>query len=177
MENSRFVTYHPEIPALPVHLQELAKTVIGNDNVSGFGDIFDNFCIYNPPKQLETWIKQYFDLGPIYKLHVRTIKNVFPPHVDSGIESVTSFLIETGGETHTAWHTSIDNNSEIIEDHVIPKGVWHTIDVKSPHSVFNIDPDKLRIMVSVEKITPTGFDFDDYRRQAKLIAERSKTYL
>ena len=90
-----------------------------------------------------------------------------PPHLDSGIELVTSFLIETGGDVHTAWHAGMELDSEIIEEHVLPKGVWHTIDVASPHSVWNIDPGKLRIMVSIAKVSATGLDFEGFREQAK----------
>lgn len=177
MKESKFVKYHPEIPPIPPHLQELAKTVLVNENVSRFGDLFDDFCIYEPPEELEAWAKEYFDLNLPFKLNVRTIKNGMPPHLDSGIESVTSFLIETGGDVHTTWHASMEVGSEIIEEHVLPKGVWHTIDVASPHSVSNIEPNKLRIMVSIAKISPTGLDFEGFREQAKNFKKYNSTHL
>jgi hypothetical protein len=151
MINSKFLTYHPEIPPIPLDIQNSIKEIVeGGENIFTFSK-YTNYKVYKPTDKVTNWIDSHFKWPHRQKIY--TIESMLPTHIDIDCTYSFNFIIDTGGpDVHTRWFESVKENAEIIEDHVISAGVWHRLDVTSAHGVFNIPSDGKRIAITVGDI-------------------------
>lgn len=151
MTNSKFLTYHPEIPPIPLDIEhEIRKIVETKENIFTFSK-YKNYSVYPLTDKVSSWIDKNFNWPHRQKIY--TIENMLATHVDMDCTYSFNFIIDAGGsDVHTKWFSGVDDTAEIIEDHVISAGIWHRLDVTVAHGVFNIPPNRKRIVISIGDI-------------------------
>lgn len=135
---------------------------------------YGNFDTYNVGGDLKKWIDDNIGIlfdQPYFAI-VQSISSNLHSHVDTNRTFVYNFLIDTGGDdVHTYWADGLDDDSNVIDDIVLPVGVWHRLDVSTPHGVKNITGN--RIAISVGNVTK--INREAVRQQREKLKELLKT--
>ena len=179
MDNKEFVTLLSNIPTPPQEVLDAVKELIETSNTTyrfakDSNSYYQNFNTYNVEGTIKEWIDKV--IGPLfgdepYYPVVQTISNSLAVHVDTNRTYVYNFLLDCGGDdVHTFWTKQVDDNSDVIHDVVIPKGIWHKLNTGNPHGVKNIQSN--RIAISVGNVTK--INREAMRQQRKYYQELAK---
>jgi len=131
-----------DLPPVPENLIESISDIMNKPTQADF--------IYFKTKpvndDLKVWLETIFDfdIDPKYQL----VYDKIPIHVDRG-SRITAFnyLLDTGGDNVS---TAIyDTNRNLLQSEILELRRWHRIDTSMPHSVHGINPDQIRVAISI----------------------------
>lgn len=149
MENTKYVSYHPEIPSPPQEILDEILAIVNEDNNTFCFSDYQNFRIYQVNEKIDAWIDLQPQFQGLRRQKIQTIESELPTHIDMDRTYVYNFLLDAGGdEVHTKFFDTLEETN-VIEDHVLPAGMWHRLEVTVPHGVFNVAPGKKRIAISI----------------------------
>ena len=115
------------------------------------------FEVFNAPKIVKEWLldnKVINDLAARVGVQRSYGGNALLPHVDKGYHTDSrgaawNYLLSEPGP-RTCFYQTSDMNS-VTESIVIPKSVWHELDVSVLHGVENIETDRISLSISFNK--------------------------
>lgn len=121
----------------------------------------------NANKDLEEFLRPYFDFDITAKVYYQIIRSRSPRHIDFNRSSCYNYIINTGGqEVSTSWFNL--KNIELLEHkEIIPSQVWHKIKVDIPHAVQGI---------TQERFALTVFEWDAGKTPADILSWHEQGY-
>jgi|LauGreSuBDMM15SN_2_FD.fasta_scaffold44986_2 hypothetical protein len=121
----------------------------------------------NANKDLEEFLRPYFDFDITTKVYYQIIRSRSPKHIDFNRTSCYNYIINTGGEkVSTSWFNL--TNSKLLEHkEIIPDRVWHKIQVDVPHVVQGIIQDRFALTV---------FEWDPGKTPADILSWHEQGY-
>jgi hypothetical protein len=149
-----------DLPSVPEHLIEPLQDIINKPpkNFSFIAPEYPFFKTRNVSDDLEVWLQTIFkfDVWPQYQL----VFDGVPIHIDPGpgpgepgsIDPggrifAYNYLLDTGGDNvKTAIY---DKNNNLLQSEELELKRWHRINTGMPHAVHGINPDKIRIAISI----------------------------
>ena len=136
------------IPSVPEHLLESCQSIIDKPTNTETS-IPENYPFFKNKKvsnELTEWLQQFFDfkIFPQYQV----IYKGLPIHIDKGNRVLAyNYLLDTGGNNVK---TVIYNEKyQILQFETLELKKWHRIDTGMLHGVHGIDPNRIRVSLSV----------------------------
>jgi hypothetical protein len=128
----------------------------------------------NANKDLEEFLRPYFDFDITAKVHYQIIRSKSPKHIDFNRSRCYNYVINTGGEkVSTNWFNLA--NSKLLEHiEVIPAQVWHEIKVDVPHAVQGITQERVALTVFEWDPGKAPADILRWHEQGQSVQEISK---
>jgi hypothetical protein len=136
------------LPPVPEYLIEPLQDIINKSpkNFSHLSSEYAYFKTRHVNDDLKLWLQSIFDfeVWPQYQL----IFDGLPIHIDKGNRIFAyNYLLNTGGDNvKTAVY---DKNNILLQCETLELKRWHRINTGMPHTVHGIDPDKIRIAISI----------------------------
>ena len=136
------------IPLVPDHLIEDCQSKIDKPtNIeTGIPKDYAYFKSKKVSNELTEWLQQFFDfkITPQYQV----IYKGLPIHIDKGNRVLAyNYLLDTGGDNIK---TAIYNEKyQILQLETLELKKWHRIDTGMLHGVHGINPDRIRVSLSV----------------------------
>ena len=160
-----YFEYLDNLPPVSLELQTEVRHSLLN-RVSAFVDPkFATYQFYVLQGKIKEFTKSIFDFE--HGVSVQIIKNGAPVHVDIGRKVAYNYIIETGGSDVLTAYFNIDdfiqdrNNrhlrlfpkldgppAEPLYSVCIEPNRWHKLDVSFPHTVLNIESERMAITVT-----------------------------
>jgi hypothetical protein len=137
-----------DLPTVPEHLIEPLQDIINKSpkNFSYVSQEYQFFKTRYVNDDLKLWLQPLFDfeIHPQYQL----VYDGLPIHVDKGNRIYAyNYLLDTGGDNvETAIY---DENHNLLQSKKLELKRWHRVNTFMPHTVHGIDPDKVRIAISI----------------------------
>jgi hypothetical protein len=137
-----------DLPTVPEHLIEPLQDIINKSpkNFSYVSQEYQFFKTRYVNDDLKLWLQPLFDfeIHPQYQL----VYDGLPIHVDKGNRIYAyNYLLDTGGDNvETAIY---DENHNLLQSKKLELKRWHCVNTFMPHTVHGIDPDKVRIAISI----------------------------
>jgi len=162
-----YYSYIDELPPISPELIDEALSIRKN-SVSKFVDPnFATYQIFPLGGRIADFTRSIFNFEHTVSLQV--VKNGIPVHVDIGRKIAYNYLIDTGGDNVLTSYFNIEDFNQTRDPHLrlrpkkdLPPAVplysvcleqarWHALDVSIPHSVLNIERDRVAITVAPVK--------------------------
>jgi hypothetical protein len=132
-----------DLPNIPEHLIDSIQDIIDKPMLTSGFRYFKNKPVSN---ELKMWLQSVFDfeIHPSYQF----IYDGLPIHIDRGNRiSAYNYLLDTGGDNVI---TTVYNQERIpLQSEKIELKRWHRINTGMLHGVYGINPDKIRISLSI----------------------------
>lgn len=183
------MNYFEYLDTLPSPGLDLLNEVmqVKSNSVSKFVDPkFATYQLYLLHGKIAEFTKSIFDFE--HNVSVQVIKKGVPVHVDIGRTAALNYIIETGGSNVTTAFFNIDdfiqdrNRSNLrlfpkldcppakpIHEVCIRPNRWHWLNVSIPHTVLNIENERIAITVS-----PCGPKQQKEKQVNGILRKRSK---
>jgi len=137
-----------DLPTIPEHLIEPLPEII-NKSPKNFSYVSSEYAYFKTRyvnDDLKSWLQPLFEfeIHPQYQL----VYDGLPIHVDRGNRIFAyNYLLDTGGnDVKTAIY---DENHKLLQSEKLELKRWHRINTAMPHSVHGINPNKVRIAISI----------------------------
>ena len=160
-----YFEYLDYLPPVSLELQTEAKHSILNRASTFVDPKFATYQVYVLQGKIKEFTKSIFDFE--HGVSVQVIKNGAPVHVDIGRRVAYNYIIETGGSDVLTSYFNIDdfiqdrNNrhlrlfpkldcppAEPLYSVCIEPNRWHKLNVSLPHTVLNIESERIAITVT-----------------------------
>lgn len=162
------MNYFEYLDTLPLVSSDLLNEVryVASNSKSTFVDTkHSTYQIYSLHGKIAEFTKSIFNFK--HSVSVQVIKNGVPVHVDIGRKVAYNYIIETGGSNVLTAYFNIDdfiqdrNNrhlklfpkldcpfAEPLYTVCIESNRWHKLNVSLPHTVLNIESERMAITVT-----------------------------
>ena len=163
-----YVEYLDTLPSVSVDLLDEVRHVSLNRASTFVDPKHSTYQFYSLYGKIRDFTKSIFNFK--HNVAVQVIKNSVPVHVDIGRIVAYNYIIETGGTNVLTAYFNIDDfiqdrtnihlkllpkldcpTAEPIYTVCIEPNRWHKLNVSIPHSVLNIESERIAITV-----TPKG---------------------
>ena len=136
-----------DLPRVPKHLIEPLRHIITKPpkNGSYVSAEYAYFKTKHVKNDLNLWLQSLlkFEVQAQYQL----VYDGLPIHVDKHRIFAYNYLLDAGGDNvETAIY---DENHKLLQSEKLELNRWHRIDTGMPHCVHGIDPDRVRIAISI----------------------------
>ena len=136
------------LPSIPEHLIDSIQDII-NKPPKNFSNISSEYLYFKTKyvnDDLKLWLQSIFDfeIHPQYQL----VYDRLPIHIDKGNRIFAyNYLLDTGG---TNVITAIyDDKYKLVQTEKLELKRWHRINTSMMHGVHGIQPNKVRIAISI----------------------------
>ena len=139
------MTYYKylELPVVPVSLILPVEEVLELENI--FGGETKNYTIHECQDELREYLKELFPERQTFRY--QTLVHGIPVHKDRGRTTAINYIIETGGNNvQTIWYE--EDYVTPTYNVVLPKKIWHEIQVDQYHTVMNIEERRFAITIA-----------------------------
>ena len=139
-----------DLPPIPENLIESVTDIINKPPkiYSTIPSEYTFFKTRNVNDDLASWLQSIFEfkIYPQYQL----VYNGLPIHIDKGNRiNAYNYLLDTGGENvRTAVY---DEKYKPLQIEKLELKRWHRINTGMLHGVHGIEPDKIRVAISIEQ--------------------------
>lgn len=137
-----------DLPTIPENLIEPIQDII-NKPPKTYSTVPSDYPFFKTRyvnEDLESWLQSHFEfkIYPQYQL----VYNGLPIHVDKGNRILAyNYLLDTGGDNvKTAIY---DEKYKLLQIEKLELKRWHRINTGMLHGVHGIEPDKVRVAISV----------------------------
>ena len=136
------------LPSIPEHLIESIQDII-NKPPKNFSNVSSEYAYFKTKyvnDDLKSWLQSIFDFE-IYPQYQLVYKGL-PIHTDKGNRILAyNYLLDTGG---TNVITKVyDDKYKLLQAEKLELKRWHCINTGMLHGVHGIQPDKVRIAISI----------------------------